>query len=67
MPSITLTAPDIGCDHCAHKIKKALASVAVSNVQVDVPTKKVTFDYLTEQVLAQAKAAMDKIGYPVQG
>lgn len=66
MPSITLTAPDIGCEHCAHTIKKALAAVAVSNVQVDVPTKKVTFDYPNEQVLAQAKTAMSEAGYPAQ-
>jgi len=66
MPKITLQAPDIGCEHCAMKIKKALSTLAVSNVQVDIPAKKVTFDYPDDTVLEEAKAALERIGYPVQ-
>jgi copper chaperone CopZ len=59
-------ATDIGCDHCALKIKKELAKLkAVTNVQVDVATKMVTFEYDSQQTLAQAKAQLAEIGYPL--
>jgi copper chaperone CopZ len=62
----SLKAPDIGCDHCANKIKKELAKLkGVTNVQVDVPTKMVTFEYDSPQTLAQAKSQLDEIGYPL--
>lgn len=66
MPRITLTAPDIGCEHCAMTIKKALSTLPVNNVQVDVPTKQVSFDYTDEKALQEAKAELERIGYPVQ-
>ncbi|MHB9032266.1 MAG: heavy-metal-associated domain-containing protein [Anaerolineae bacterium] len=65
MAHITLTTPDMGCEHCVAKIKKALAGLAVTNVQVDLPTKQVTFDYPNDQVLAQVKEVLADIGYPV--
>jgi copper chaperone CopZ len=62
----SLKAPDIGCDHCANKIKKELAKFkGVTNVQVDIPTKMVTLDYDSPQVLAQVKTQLAEIGYPV--
>ncbi len=66
MKKITLTAPDISCEHCAMRIKKALANLA-SNVLVDVPTKQITFEYSSEQELEQAKQVLSEIGYPVNG
>jgi copper chaperone len=60
----SLKAPDIGCDHCANKIKKELAKLkGVTNVQVDVPTKLVTFEYDNPQTLNQAKKQLAEIGY----
>ena len=64
---ITLYADDISCQHCAMTIKRELGAVAgVSNIQVDVPAKAVTFEYSDDEALARAKALLDEIGYPVR-
>ena len=42
----TVTAPEIVCGGCASSIKKALGNVeGVSEVEVDVATKKVTVNH----------------------
>lgn len=65
--TITLFADDISCQHCAMTIRRELGAVdGVSNVQVDVPSKAVTFEYRDDEALASAKAALDEIGYPVR-
>lgn len=62
----SLKAPDIGCDHCANKIKKELAKLkGITNVQVDVATKMVTLEYDSPQTLAQVKTQLAEIGYPI--
>ena len=62
----SLKALDIGCDHCANKIKKELAKLkGLTNVQVDVSTKMVTLEYDNPQTLAQAKTQLAEIGYPI--
>lgn len=62
----SLKALDIGCDHCANKIKKELAKLkGLTNVQVDVSTKMVTLEYDSPQTLAQAKTQLAEIGYPI--
>ena len=61
-----MKAPDIGCDHCANKIKKELAKLkGLTNVQVDVSTKMVTLEYDSPQTLAQVKTQLAEIGYPI--
>jgi copper chaperone CopZ len=63
---ISLKASDIGCDHCANKIKKELAQIkGITGVQVDVPSKMVTFDYDSMQTLDQVKEQLAEIGYPL--
>ncbi len=63
----TLYADDISCQHCAMTIKRELGAVAgISNVQVDVPSKAVAFEYSDDEALARAKALLDEIGYPVR-
>jgi copper chaperone len=62
----SIKAPDIGCDHCANKIKKELAKLkGITNVQVDISTKIVTLEYDSPQTLAQAKSQLAEIGYPI--
>jgi copper chaperone CopZ len=60
----TVTAPEIVCDGCASSIKKALGNVAgVSEVEVDVVTKKVTVKH-GEGVSRESIAyALDRAGY----
>lgn len=65
--SIRLYADDISCNHCAMTIKRELGAVAgISNVQVDVASKAVEFEYSDDEALARAKATLDEIGYPVR-
>jgi copper chaperone len=62
----TFTAPEIVCGGCAGSIKKALGSLeGVSNVEVDVETKKVTVNH--DQSVSPEKIAesMDHAGFSV--
>ena len=46
MARVTLTVPDIECEHCEHAITEALTPVAgVRSVTVDIPSKRVQLDY----------------------
>ena len=46
MAKVTLTVPDIECEHCEHAITEALTPVAgVRSVTVDIPSKRVQLDY----------------------
>jgi copper chaperone len=43
---VTLTVPDIECEHCEHAITEALTPVAgVRSVKVDIPSRLVQLDY----------------------
>jgi len=66
MKEIKLQAPDISCNHCAMTIKRELTAVQGVVVEdVDVPSKTITLSYENAEALAQAKALLDEIGYPV--
>ncbi len=46
MARVTLTVPDIECEHCEHAITSALSPVAgVRSVTVDIPSRLVQLDY----------------------
>lgn len=60
----TVTAPEIVCGGCAGSIKKALGSVeGVSDVEVDVATKKVTVKHNENVSRDQISDALDRAGY----
>lgn len=68
MEQITLTAPDISCEHCQHTIERELGALpGVEAVSVDVPTRhvRVAFDpaRITEEAIV---AKLDDEGYPVR-
>ena len=65
--TITVTAPDISCEHCQRAIEGAVGALpGVSAVQVEIPTKAVRVAYDPTQVSRrQIEAAMDEEGYPV--
>lgn len=62
----TVIAPEIVCGGCASSIKKALGAVAgVTDVAVDVETKRVTVNH-DENVSSERIAdALDRAGYSV--
>ena len=62
----TVTAPEIVCGGCASSIKKALGNVeGVSEVDVDVTTKKVTVKHGESVSREKIVAALDDAGYTV--
>ena len=62
----TVTAPEIVCGGCASSIKKALGNVeGVSNVDVDVATKKVTVNHGENVSRERIVDALDHAGYSV--
>lgn len=62
----TLTAPEIVCGGCASSIKKALGAVSgVSEVDVDVATKKVTVNHSEDVSHEKIVDALDRAGYSV--
>ena len=67
MEQVTLTAPDISCDHCIASIHKAVARLnGVRFVKGDAAAKQVTIEYDPSQVeLATIEKAMEEEGYPV--
>ncbi len=62
----TVTAPEIVCGGCASSIKKALGTVAgVTEVEVDVASKKVTVNHgegLSRETIVDA---LERAGYSV--
>lgn len=62
----TVTTPDIVCGGCAGSIKKALGSVeGVSEVDVDVATKRVTVNHSENVSRSKIVDALDRAGYSV--
>jgi copper chaperone len=67
MAKVTLSVPDIDCEHCEHAITQALTPVAgVRSVQVDIPTKRVQLDFDDAKLtIDQVKAILQEEDYPV--
>ncbi len=65
MRTVKLLCPDIGCAHCAMAIRRELANMVGVNVQdVDVATKTVTLDVISDDALEAAIGKLRDIGYP---
>lgn len=66
MAHITLTAPDISCDHCKQTIESGMRSQpGVRDVAVEVDTRHVGIDYDEEQTDEEAlRHEMAELGYP---
>ena len=67
METVTLSAPDISCDHCKNAIEKAVGEMpGVSDVNVEIQSKNVIvlFDPAATS-LDQIRDTMDEEGYPV--
>ena len=68
MNEITLSAPDISCDHCINAIRKAVTELPqVEFVAGNPDAKQVTVRYNPEATpLTKIVAAMEEEGYPVK-
>lgn len=67
MEEVTLTAPDISCDHCVATIRKALSKLAgVQFLGGNPQTKQVTIRYDPSVLeLTAIEKAMEEEGYPL--
>jgi copper chaperone len=67
MEQITLTAPDISCEHCQHTIERELSTLpGVETVSVEVPTKQVDVRFDPSQTSEEVIISrLDEEGYPV--
>lgn len=66
---ITLSVPDISCEHCERTVMEALQGrPGVNSVRVNIPEKKVMLSYDESTLpLEQVKEILDEEGYPVAG
>lgn len=65
--NITLSVPDVSCEHCVKTVSGALnQQPSVQDVNVDLESKTVTFAYDPAQVSLDAlEAVLDDAGYTV--
>ncbi|HEX6817530.1 MAG TPA: heavy-metal-associated domain-containing protein [Ktedonobacterales bacterium] len=66
---VTLSVPEVSCEHCVHTIGEALGNLAgISDVQTDIPSKTVQVHFNPEEVsLDSIVAKLDDVGYEVAG
>jgi len=64
---VTLSVPDISCEHCVKAINGALGTLTgVESVSTDIPTKTVHLRYDAGQLsMEQIEATLDEEGYAV--
>lgn len=64
---ITLSVPDVSCEHCVKAINGALGVLpGVEAVSTDIPTKSVHLSYNPDQVsLQKIEETLDDVGYTV--
>jgi copper chaperone len=67
MTTMTISVPEIHCDHCKHSIEGALAPLpGVASARVDIPARTVTVqvdETMTDR--ARLVAAIEEQGYEV--
>ncbi len=64
---VTLSIPDVSCEHCVKTVNGALGSLqGVEDVNTDIATKSVHFRYDPNQVSMQKiEETLDGAGYTV--
>ncbi|HEU0164272.1 MAG TPA: heavy-metal-associated domain-containing protein [Thermomicrobiales bacterium] len=64
---VTLSTPDIGCDHCVATIQETLSVLdGISSARASTETKSVDVVFDAEVIsLGKIEAALEEVGYPV--
>ncbi len=66
MKEVTLSIPNISCNHCVMTIKRESGFVdGAEFVSGDVDGKTATFQVANDEALVDLKAALAEAGYPV--
>lgn len=60
---IELSVPDLSCDHCRRAVQGALDDLGFKDVEVDLVTKRVSFE-AEKDLLPAAMKALAEEGYP---
>ena len=67
MTTLTLSVPDISCDHCKASIEEAVGSLeTVDSVEVSVDQKTVNVSFRGAVDLPAVTAALEDQGYDVE-
>ncbi|MBN9391065.1 MAG: heavy-metal-associated domain-containing protein [Chloroflexi bacterium] len=68
MQELTFDVPGVSCQHCINSITKATKELGVSDVIVDLPSKKVFVAFDPATVTEPAiKSAIEDEGYDITG
>jgi copper chaperone len=64
---LTLSVPDVSCEHCVKTINSSLGALAgVEKVDTDIPTKTVHLRYHPDRVSMQLiESTLDDAGYNI--
>jgi len=62
---ITLAVDNMSCGHCSGMVQKTLEAISgISNISVDLESKRASFSTQEETLVKQAIDAVTKAGYP---
>ena len=62
---ITLAVDNMNCGHCTGMVQKTLEGITgISDISVDLGTKKASFSIQEKNLVEQAIDAITKAGYP---
>ena len=65
MNQVTLSIPNISCNHCVMTVKRESGFVEGAEfVSGDVEAKAATFEVASDEALAALKATLAEAGYP---
>jgi copper chaperone CopZ len=65
MASVTLSIPNISCNHCVMTVKREAGFVdGAEFVSGDVEAKTATFDVASDEALVALKSTLAEAGYP---
>jgi copper chaperone len=67
MTTLTLTVPNISCDHCVHTIQSEVSELpGVQRVSADPTTRRVVIDYAPPATPEKIEALLAEIDYPAE-
>jgi copper chaperone len=67
MSRVTLSIPNISCNHCVMTVQREANFVdGAEYISGDVEAKEATFEVASDEALAKLKATLAEAGYPAE-
>lgn len=64
----TVTIQNLKCESCKNAVTLKLNKIeGISNVEIDIPTASVTFEYKTHNIMEGLRMELKEMGYPITG